>query len=179
MIAVQEELDWEVYRLYGLIDEDMTVPDPPELKLGERAFEIAMARSRAEDEPIAQWFVRHRSTPITELPEHWSAEYKALVERRIALIGSGRNIGLIERPECKRRWLSEPWEDMERRALREWLADRCERRDLWYVTDDRGEEQPRPLSVNQLADLLRVDDDMVAVAALYQPRTDLAKVLAE
>ena len=24
MIAVQEELDWEVYRLYGLIDEDLT-----------------------------------------------------------------------------------------------------------------------------------------------------------
>ena len=24
MIAQQEELDWEVYRLYGLVDEDLT-----------------------------------------------------------------------------------------------------------------------------------------------------------
>ena len=48
MIAVQEELDWEVYRLYGLIDEDLTygADDLPGLALGERAFEIALARVR-------------------------------------------------------------------------------------------------------------------------------------
>ena len=36
MIAVQEELDWEVYRLYGLIDEDLTygADDLPGLALG-------------------------------------------------------------------------------------------------------------------------------------------------
>ncbi|MEK8109795.1 hypothetical protein NKG94_45755 [Micromonospora sp. M12] len=34
MIALQEELDWEVYRLYGLIDEDLTCANPPELALG-------------------------------------------------------------------------------------------------------------------------------------------------
>ena len=36
MIAVQEELDWEVYRLYGLIDEDLTYggDDLPGLRLG-------------------------------------------------------------------------------------------------------------------------------------------------
>ena len=46
MVAVQEELDWEVYRLYGLIDEDLTYSgdDLPGLALGERAFEIALAR---------------------------------------------------------------------------------------------------------------------------------------
>ena len=53
MIALQEELDWECYRLYGVIDEDcryMDVPnggnrrEPPRLALGERAFEIVMAR---------------------------------------------------------------------------------------------------------------------------------------
>src|SRR5690606_26923109 len=42
MIALQEELDWQVYRLYGLLDEDLTAPVDalPELQLGERAFEI-------------------------------------------------------------------------------------------------------------------------------------------
>ena len=47
MIAVQEELDWEVYRLYGLIDEDLTYcgDDLPGWRLGERAFEIALARA--------------------------------------------------------------------------------------------------------------------------------------
>ena len=44
MIAVQEELDWEVYGLYGLVEGDVTHPDPPPLALGERAFEIVLAR---------------------------------------------------------------------------------------------------------------------------------------
>ena len=52
MIAVQEELDWEVYRLYGLIDEDLTYggDDLPGLALGERAFEIVLARAVASGE---------------------------------------------------------------------------------------------------------------------------------
>ena len=42
MIAHQEELDWELYRLYGILDEDLTCADGdlPELALGERAFEL-------------------------------------------------------------------------------------------------------------------------------------------
>jgi hypothetical protein len=39
-------------------------------------------------------------------------------------------------------------------------------------------EQPRLLSVNQLADELRRDEDVLAVAELYAPGKDLAKVLA-
>ena len=51
------------------------------------------------------------STPISELPADWPAEYRALVERRIALIESDRNISLIEQPEYKRRWNVEPFEE--------------------------------------------------------------------
>ena len=49
MIAVQEELDWECYRLYGLIEDDLTYSgdDLPQLALGERAFEIVLARAVA------------------------------------------------------------------------------------------------------------------------------------
>jgi hypothetical protein len=46
MIALQEEPDWKCYRLYGLLDEPFTMHhyDAPEINLGERAFEIVMAR---------------------------------------------------------------------------------------------------------------------------------------
>ena len=88
MIAVQEELDWEVYRLYGLIDEDLTYggDDLPRLALGERAFEIALARAVRDGEEETAWFTRHGSTPITEIPEHWPAAYRDLVQRRLELI---------------------------------------------------------------------------------------------
>ncbi|MEJ3741679.1 BREX-2 system adenine-specific DNA-methyltransferase PglX [Actinomycetes bacterium KLBMP 9797] len=179
MIAEQEELDWEVYRHYGLLQEDLTSIAPPALRLGERAFEIVLAQRMSAGEVQTQWFDRHRSTPIAELPKEWHGDYRALVQQRIDLIKSDRNIGLIERPEYKRRWLSEPWAAMEKRALREWLAECCERRELWYSVDEHGLEQPRPLSVNQLADLLRTDDDVLAVAELYEPGRDLAKLLAK
>ena len=66
MISVQEELDWECYRLYGLIEEDLTYgsDDLPRLVLGARAFEIAMARDPAPDDGVVAWFARHGCTQI-------------------------------------------------------------------------------------------------------------------
>jgi hypothetical protein len=94
-----------VYSLYKLTDEPILAKEAPELKLGERAFEIVLARKVAAGEAETQWFARHGLTPITELPAHWSEEYRSTVERRIRTIESDRNIALIERPECKRRWV--------------------------------------------------------------------------
>ena len=88
MISLQEELDWRCYRLYGLLEDAPEQLNPPSLRLGERAFEIAMARRIAAGELETAWFDRHRSSPITELPAHWPADYRAVVERRIALIES-------------------------------------------------------------------------------------------
>ncbi|MEV6965202.1 BREX-2 system adenine-specific DNA-methyltransferase PglX [Hamadaea sp. NPDC051192] len=156
MIALQEELDWEVYRLYGLLDDDLTAATPPELKLGERAFEIVLARSNAD----TQWFARHGSTPITELPAHWPDDYKQLVERRIAIIEADRNIGLIERPECKRRWATDGWDAMQQEALKNWLLDRLESPAVWR-------SDPLPLSVAQIADRVRHDDDFRHVLDLW------------
>jgi hypothetical protein len=182
MIALQEELDWDVYHRYGLITDDEAaelVAAPasvPDIQLGERAFEIVMARLMNAGELETQWFMRHRSIPITEIPEGWPEEYRAVVAKRIEIIERNRNIGLIERPECKRRWQSDPWNVKERTALRTWLLDRCEKRSLWYGPDG----QPRPMTVNRLADLLRTDADVVSVARLYAGKdVDLFDVLNE
>jgi hypothetical protein len=174
MIALQEELDWEVYRLYGLFDESLTTEDAPELRLGERAFEIVLARKVAAGEAETQWFARHGSTQITELPAHWSDEYRALVERRIAVIESDRNIALIERPECKRRWATKGWDAMQTEALRDWLLDRLESPELWGGA-------PTPLSVAQLADRVRHDDDFRSVLDLWvgSDQHDLVKTLSK
>ncbi|MET8412535.1 BREX-2 system adenine-specific DNA-methyltransferase PglX [Streptomyces sp. NPDC005195] len=176
MIALQEELDWEVYGAYGLVqlseadDQCLTAPDfdaLPTVKLGERAFEIVLARKVAAGELETAWFSRHRSTPITEIPSHWPDWYRAIVQNRIDVIEKRKDIALIERPECKRRWASEPWEKREKEALRTWLLDRAEDRRLWFTLRD-GFEQPRPLTISQLADeLAKLDPDVSAVAALY------------
>ncbi|MBM4793024.1 BREX-2 system adenine-specific DNA-methyltransferase PglX [Streptomyces sioyaensis] len=178
MIALQEELDWEVYHSYGLLTDAekarLTAPSPapttiPQVNLGERAFEIVLARKQAAGEIETAWFDRHGSTPVTEIPAHWPNWYQDIVQARIDTITSRRDIALIERPECKRRWATDPWEKREKAALRTWLLDRCEDKSLWFhVLNDF--EQPRTLTVGQLTDELENQPDAKAIlntASLY------------
>lgn len=166
MIALQEELDWQVYRLYGLFEDPLEFdPDAvPEVALGERPFEIALARRMAAGEIETKWFERHGSTPLTEIPERWPEPYRRLIEKRLKAIEENPWIRLIEQPEYKRRWNRELWEEQEKRALREWLLDRLE--------DPRYWPEPRVSSTGRLADRLRQDDEFRQVAALYKGRDD-------
>jgi hypothetical protein len=182
MVAVQEELDWDVYRLYGLLSDAEAAElvakpeDVPELELGQRAFEIVMARQIAGGELDTQWFARHRSAPVTDIPDRWPQAYQNVVAKRIEVIEENLFIALIEQPAYKRRWQTEPWKDKERKALTNWLLDRCEERALWYGPDG----QPRPVTVNRLADRLRADPRMTQVARLRNgPEADLADVLRD
>ncbi|WP_283136705.1 BREX-2 system adenine-specific DNA-methyltransferase PglX [Rhizohabitans arisaemae] len=178
MIAIQEELDWQVYSLYSLYPEDLRAPresDIPELAFGERAFEIVLARRLAEGEASREWFTRHGSNPITEIPGHWPEAYRQVVQKRIDAIESSRAIGMIERPEYKRRWATEGWDALQDKALRSWLLDRMEVRELWF--DENG--QPALVTLSRLVDGLSRDEDFVSVAGLYAPRKELAAVVAD
>jgi hypothetical protein len=181
MIAQQEELDWEYYRIYGLIEENLTYRgDLPEIVLGERVFEIALARRMRDGEHTA-WFDRHGSTPITDIPDRLPADYRELLQRRLDAIESNPHVRLLERPEYKRRWAMEPWDKQVDSALRGWLLDRVEDRSLWFDRDGR----PTPRSVAQLADILDRDADFRDVLRLWagDPNaatgTALAKLLAD
>ncbi|SBT07043.1 conserved hypothetical protein [Candidatus Accumulibacter aalborgensis] len=174
MIAAQEELDWRCYRLYGLLPADsgeslFEHAAPPEVALGERAFEIVLARRVAAGQESTTWFERHASTPITEIPARWPEDYRRVVQRRIELIESDRNIGLIERPEYKRRWNSPSWESLEQAALRDWLLARLESPRYWPTSAD---QPPQMTSTSRLADALQRDAEFMQIAALYAGRAD-------
>ena len=110
-----------------------------------------------------------------------------MVERRIELIESDTNIRLIEQPEYKRRWNTEPWESQLERALRGWLLDRLE---SYFDFDGRMNDDktatarlPKSLtSVGKLADVARQDNEFLQVGELYRDHDaafDVAKLLAE
>ncbi|WP_257478500.1 BREX-2 system adenine-specific DNA-methyltransferase PglX [Acidipropionibacterium jensenii] len=178
MVAEQEELDWFAYRAYGITDQELTYSgEVPAVRLGERAFEIVLARKIAAGEDHSAWFERHRSTPIMEIPERWPDDYRKLVQRRIDLIESDRLINLLERPEYKRRWADDPWEDKVDKALRSWLLDRLENRGIWFT--ERG--LPRTRSVAQLADVVGSDEELRSVIELWQgsKHVDLVKAVTK
>jgi len=74
----------------------------PPIRLGERMFEIAVARRVASGDTTTTWFGRHGSTPITEIPAHWPDDYRDLVPKRLDAIESVQNIRLIEQYGYKR-----------------------------------------------------------------------------
>ncbi len=162
MVSAQEELDWQVMSAYGLVGDELIsagIVAPP-LALGERAFELVLARQVAAGEVETSWFTRHGSTAITEPPALWPADYRALVERRIALIAEDPDVGLIERPEHKRRWSGvDPFAERLHRRLVALVLDRLEDEDVWA-----GE--PRLRSVSELADLVRRDTQLAEACAL-------------
>lgn len=174
MIALQEELDWRCYGLYGLLPAGIATDDVEfhaavEVALGERAFEIVLARRIAAGRVQTTWFERHGSTPITEIPVHWPDAYRRVVERRISLIEQDKSIGLIERPEFKRRWNTPRWHELEKAALRDWLLGRLETPGLWPVSAD---QPPQFTSTSRLAEVVSRDTAFMQIAALYADHTD-------
>lgn len=158
MIALQEELDWRVYYLYGLTDDDLSYRgDPPSMRLGERPFEILLARAVKRGTAETTWFARHNSTPVTEPPQDWPRDYLDLAMRRHEVIQDNRWLRLIEQPEYKRRWNREPWEKRQQAALREWLLDDVEQRC----------RETELVTCAQLAERARHDEYFQQIASLY------------
>ena len=165
MITLQEELDWQVYKSYGLAREDLIFDGvPPPISFGERAFEIVLAQDCATGSTTTSWFERHGTLPITEIPSHWPTSYRAVVERRIAAIRQSRDLALIERPVCKRRWASDEWATLEKAALEQWLLNRLEASDLWQRDVHPA---PRLRAVRELVDALSGDEEFRRALDLY------------
>ncbi|MEY4415650.1 MAG: hypothetical protein RIQ53_2943 [Pseudomonadota bacterium] len=170
MIALQEELDWHCYRLYGVLEDDLTHPNPPPVKPGERAFEIVMARRMATGGLQTRWFEWLHIQPVSDIPAGWPQDYRELVQRRIDLIETVRDVALIESFGCKRRWEVPVWQDLEQAALRSWLLDRLEAPTLWPASAD---QPPRLTSVRQLADAVAHDAAFLQIATLYAGQVDI------
>ena len=133
MIALQEELDWQCYQLYGLLDDDFCYHGERSSRhfaLANEHLKLSWLGKWQMESLNTTWFERHGSTPMYEIPDHWPEDYRKLVERRIELIETNKEIGLIEKPEYKRRWNTESWDDQQQRALRNWLLDRLESQHL-------------------------------------------------
>lgn len=175
MVSLQEEMDWQCYRLYGIIDEDLTAPldQVPPMELGQRSFEIRMAREMQKGTLETTWFERHHSNPRPDFPSHWPEAYRTVCVRRLEVMKSNRDIGLIEQPEYKRRWNLPTWEEMESAALRNWLLDRMESNDRW--------KDHSLISCAQLRDSLAHDPDWLVVAETYQggPVEDLDRLVID
>ncbi|MCB9596963.1 MAG: BREX-2 system adenine-specific DNA-methyltransferase PglX [Sandaracinaceae bacterium] len=102
MVMLQETLDWTVYRLFGLIDDEpLLTLDDTKLAAGSRAFEHRLV----ETTPTTAWFKRNRYRRPA------AASRSPISEARLRAIASSKLLDLLERPENKRRWTVPPTRD--------------------------------------------------------------------
>lgn len=175
LVAVQEEIDWALYRSFDLVDSGFLFSGAlPEVRPGERPFEISLVQRDLPTAVDAAWFKEHGRTPILDIPERWPIEYQKTVERRLRIINSDPMLSLLERSDYKRRWAIEPWEIQLREALRNWLLDRLEDRALWFDKSGR----PTIKSIAQIADIVSRDGRLMEVLRAWSGTKDVNVVSA-
>lgn len=185
MVGLQEELDWLSYRIYGLVDE-VEILDPADTPLivpGQRSFEFPLAQADAErrsallrgetpDEAPTAWFTLQGWTPFTEIPADLPLRYRKLVDTRLGIIATNRDIALIEQATYKRRWYRPDYDADEKAAMAEWLADRAE---------EAARTRGTPVTARQVAADCQADPRINAVAEVYsgQRAFDLEAIFSD
>jgi hypothetical protein len=131
MIALQEEIDWRIYELFGLSRAMGNGPD--ELPQGGRPFEVALARGDGSEEERS-WF-KWNEYVSQEAFACSSHDLRAVLESRVVARGEVMGLDLLESPNAKRRWVQSAGKGAQElltdeRALRlqaqEWLVRRVE-----------------------------------------------------
>lgn len=91
LVFVQEELDWEVYRLYGVVDEDLSYQGDELEEIGpsERAFAIVLALQLEAGETDTTWF--------TERTHRYPPDYRATGIVACALSGTSEASPCVDR----------------------------------------------------------------------------------
>jgi len=177
MIALQEELDWEVYRIYGLSPEGA---DPLILQDCDQGIS-------ADQRP----FCWSGDTAPTSVPERWRTRYE--FRRKIAL--SKPELAIIEDCVFKRPWwgrqgvygrLTRDYEGWTVDALCGWLQDRLESYldfdGRQHGTGDAATKLDIALvSVARLSDIVRQDAGFLSAAELYRndPAFDVQALVEE
>jgi hypothetical protein len=171
MVFLQEEIDWHVYGLFGLLSGALEAPaaGPRALPRGQRAFERAGGRRsfvRADGAPLLP-DAAECETGATEL----ASEYAAITARREEEIRNNHSVRAIERYMFKRLW-----RDTEENVVESAFRSRHDHSQLASWLLDRIEEvaavREAPFTVGRLAgDLMARPDVLVVVEVLTGSRS--------
>jgi hypothetical protein len=164
MIALQEELDWEVYRVFGLSEKG--------------ACEAILSDETRGIPPSARPYLWESNDAPDAVPSAWREPYVA----RRQLLNSINELALIEMPVYKRPWwgrqgvygrLARDYEGWTAEVLLQWLLDRLE---SYLDFDGRMNDEGKPTakldigitSVARLADIAKQDADFLQVGEVYR-----------
>jgi len=166
LISLQEELDWNVYGAFGLLDNIpmMDLTQSVGVARGHRPFEIALARRMERGEEQSTWFTRHKLTPTISIPEKYCDPQRSVLQQRVEIIEQNIAIGLLEQPVNKRRWNFESWDKSFTEAVATHILDSLE--EILRDTQDA-------LTIAELATHFAKTPRNVTIAALAKNRDEI------
>lgn len=182
LVFLQEELDWQAYSAYGLADDSLAPPVPQtvQIEANERVMDVGLARAVAAGAESTAWFDRHRREPLLGPAADWPGWYSDLWQKRYIARQQNPSLGLLERPEYKRRWAGAGWDALLADAVRSALLERLQSSELWR--DGSGRPLARPAA--QVADGLRSDERVRELLTIhtgsqdFDLTTEVGKLLA-
>jgi hypothetical protein len=164
MVILQEELDWEVYKQFNLIEKG--------------------AQSNVLRDPFIAITPNDRPAfwPNEEPPDSLPRELVEIYAERRQILRSNINVSIIETPVFKRLWLGQQgvfghmtatYADRITEALKNWLTNRLEGPRFWA--------REELATTARLADRVRTDKEFMQVAEMYRGRSDfdVANLIAE
>ena len=173
MVALQDELDWLTYSLYGLLDPPpaIEIDDIEPVAPGNRPFEIVLARldNDAGENEKSAWWSRHNHDKVIEIPSSCSNAQRTRLQQRVSAIESDERLAMLETPAYKRRWEPFDWRAETANAAESWLLDHLE--DLFApatATAPRGPlAEPKPYRLEEIAAACSHDPRVAAVAGVW------------
>ncbi|MFO0914161.1 MAG: BREX-2 system adenine-specific DNA-methyltransferase PglX [Pirellulales bacterium] len=186
LVALQEELDWLCYDLFGL--SAYTAPPDISIQYGlhpqDRPTEELLRRKMSTGEKSIFYDV-HVSRGASN-PGDVHPDMRAVIARRLDEIRASQDLALVETANYKRRWQVMRWEDQVKEALRNWLLARLE---SYFDYDGRMNDSNcaaarlgmNLISVARLADLARQDLEFQQVGEVYRgdPAFDVQGLVEE
>lgn len=145
LVSLQEEMDWRVYGLFGLLTLEAPSVDVVRVPVepNHRPFEVRLAREVATDISASEWFRVHKR----EAPKGVGGPLADLYQQRLRLLDDaeyGKQLRLLETPETKRRWSPPDDQKAFSDAVRMWLLGRIQ-------AGFRDQPQPELRTARQLA----------------------------
>lgn len=173
LVAAQEELDWEVYRLYGLCnatscaDSDVARGLHPE----QRPCETVLREAVSSEGHKSSFYEVHIHRGVEAAPA-LSATMTDVLKQRLSIIQSIPDVRTIETVNYKRRWQITPWAKDQAAALEAFLLDRLER---LFDFDGRMNDTGKPtatlsiglVSIGGLADAAAHDPLFMEAAEVF------------
>jgi len=168
MVFLQEEIDFTVYKMWGLVGDDLLCNEWQDMvatvSAGMRPFEI-IQQSNVDGFEVPQI-----------VPEDWPVELRKLWAHRMESVSASKELSIIEDDHYKRRWIGRQGlfnhaarQDQLANECRAWLLRRLESERYW----PRGTQSSVSLqSASQIAGIASGDSEFMEVAAVMKGRRD-------